>query len=431
MNQKLKIICSKCHNTPIISLNNNLFQIKCIIHGLDKCENINHFLEEENKIEKKDNQCYIHNKEFCWFCKKCAKNICIQCYQDHKNHNKQIVSFPEEMKFKNELDELGKKLKRMKKEEENFNNYTLKFKKLKELIDNLHNLVNEIYEKMSLFNNLFKSQYLFNEAVLNSYDLNALNYNSIININKFKYDNNEIINFRKENNMDEKIKNFNELLRDINLISRDNYIHTFIIPQTDIVLKDTLNEILEFQIKSLKTVCEDKTNLKMDIIGEEFEVKNSIEKKKLSFEFKNKEDQNNILGGISYNIERKALTFYILGDLENGNFLFQCCSDSKSKSASFMLGNFIWLLRLSALTIDKKIIIKKSNKIYRFKVKEDGQLKLKNKNASCIYMKEEIDLNYKDNNLDKYIYIVLSEITPDEWYESSIKIKEIINKIYN
>ena len=421
---KKKILCPKCSCIPTIWLDgkNKIFRIKCHNDGLDECKNIEHFLSES--IKKDDHICGEHNKDYIWYCSnsQCNKNICLECYEFHSTHESDIICFTKKPKQK-EIEKYEEELKILKEEEENFDEITLKFKDLNKHIEKLYILVNETYKNLVSFTEYFKLENLLNKAVLESYDVNTLNYNSILNIKKFKYDKAKITNFKKE--IDQQTESMNDLIRKISLKSDNNYINTFITPETDITLKDTINALITFQIDQIKRTCQTKNNLRMELTGEEIEVTNSIKKRQLNYVFKNIEDNNNILGEINYNKEKKYLMFSILSNLENGDFLFHI-----NRESNFTIGKFAWLMKLAALTVDKEIIVINSKQKFNFIVKEDKLLKYKNKNAKCIFMSEE-DFDLKNSgNLDKFIYIIISEITPDEWYNLTIKIKEYIDIVY-
>ncbi len=57
-------------------------------------------------------------------------------------------------------------------------------------------MINKIYENTNSFNKKFQKQYLFNEAIYESYNIKKLNYNMIMNVKSFNFNKDEINQFQ-------------------------------------------------------------------------------------------------------------------------------------------------------------------------------------------------------------------------------------------
>ncbi len=52
-----------------------------------------------------------------------------------------------------------------------------------------------MYDKVNLFWNRFENQYLFNKSILDSYNINNINYNRIMNMKNFYFNKDEYEQF--------------------------------------------------------------------------------------------------------------------------------------------------------------------------------------------------------------------------------------------
>ena len=117
-----KIICDKCKENNMGKTFNKKF-FKCISCNMKLCPicSLNH--EENHNIIKYDQINYIckkHNEIFAKYCKECKVNICIQCEEEHLNH--ESIYFGNIIPNKKELDI---KLSEFKKSLDRFNEYIL------------------------------------------------------------------------------------------------------------------------------------------------------------------------------------------------------------------------------------------------------------------------------------------------------------------
>ena len=150
-----RIICPECALTPILRLNNLIFISECLSNHKHQSESIETFLSE--KINEQDYQCQEHKSlnYFC-FCKKCKKNICLDCFEYHEDHESDLVFF-HKLKPKQKIyEEYKTQLQMMKKYKIIIGNLYNKIQKLKLKINELNDIINKSYDKIYSFNNIYK-----------------------------------------------------------------------------------------------------------------------------------------------------------------------------------------------------------------------------------------------------------------------------------
>ena len=225
----------------------------------------------------------------------------------------------------------------MNKYKEKFNKLNTNVIQLKKLIGELNNFINIIYNKVNLFWNRFENQYLFNKSILDSYNINNINYNRIMNMKNFYFNKDEYEQFENSINLN-KIK---ELLENINnLLSEKEEINTFITPKYCLNwgLNEAIREIIQNQFDEIVTFIGGKNNLIIEKIGNEIEFSDNLDKKKMkcNYIFKKKNDDT-IYGEIKYDKDKKELTISNIGELETGDLLFGCKKGIKKKD---IIGRF-------------------------------------------------------------------------------------------
>ena len=158
------IKCDQCKTKNKSNTYNNEMYIcnKCNMNLCPLCKS-NH--DKNHKIinyEQKNYICNIHNKEYNSYCEKCHKDLCLLCKKEHKGHK--IISYdeiiPENIPKTVEISII-----------------ILCFKtKINMIIDRLNNFMKniEIYFKII-------------EKNLSNYNINNMNYNTLKNINYFKF----------------------------------------------------------------------------------------------------------------------------------------------------------------------------------------------------------------------------------------------------
>ena len=120
----------------------------------------------------------------------------------------------------------------------------------------------------------------------------------------------------------------------------------------------------------------------------------------LSYKF---ERSKKILAKIDYILSEKKLIFSINNENENFDLLFITSNDCPQM---IELNNLINIISLSR---NKKIEIKRYNKIWIFEIDKENKI---------IQWKEEIDLINKSKSIIEFI---IYDISPEEWYQEKIK----------
>lgn len=425
MNNQLKkyIICPDCLSTTTLKFDGSLFYSKCPLNHSRHSEKINIFLSE--KVKNGEFECEKHKKDYIQFCKICNKNICPDCFEDHEAHENDLVFFPKIRIKKKQYEKYSEELKSMQMHKNKIDKSFNKIQKLKEMINELNNYINELYDEYNLFINKFQNQYNFNKIIFESYDINKLNYNTILNIKNFNFNEDKIHQFK--NNSINKENMINNIIHNINPIAFDNSLNTFISLNycEKWGISEAIREILQNQIDEIITRIGGKKELFVEDTGEEiilFDFFTSSEiKTKLNFIFK-KVNDNKIYGEIKYNKDLKQIIISNIGKMEAGDLLFGCAKTIENKKD--IIGRFGEGMKLAALTfcrLDKKFIIKSNDKIWTFFLRKDDRFKKNNEIQNCLFWKEEINLEYNMNNLDDNVEIIISEINPEEWLKETDK----------
>ena len=236
-----KILCLNC-------LNNNLHNNHTKVKYIEKCY-----------------YCFEHNKKYVCFCKKCNKNICNDCFNDHKRHDENkddnIFYFNKNTPKKTEVQIYKKNLDKIKTQKILFD------QKFEKFIDTLKNKKNE-------FDKNFEDYTELANILINKMNDNNINYEDIISFNNLKLNNNDkniIQDYLLINN------NFNKEGKFlIDLLGKDE------------IVKETKNQnqivkglnnlsIIQNQIKKIKKIQNEITNLNsLSIIAKKIKNKNEI-----------------------------------------------------------------------------------------------------------------------------------------------------------
>jgi len=199
--------CRFCEKND--SLDTFYYCIICDNYICEKCLTENHLNEKSGhpvlKLNCINTSCIIHYKNNKYYCKNCARNICEYCLKISKNHkNHEIINFENIKIDDNYLKDINKEIDNEEKNTKNlfdfFNDYT----KLTE-------------KKLIEYSNLRKDEIELKKNIVNTYENNKNNYNSIENLKKLKFDYFQI-NEDKMHDLDEKEINLNKLKNFKNLI---------------------------------------------------------------------------------------------------------------------------------------------------------------------------------------------------------------------
>ena len=434
---KAYIICPECQSITNLTFDGLTFKSTCPLNHIIKNERINIFLSK--KVNNEEFNCSKHNGPYNQYCKKCNKNICLECYENHEDHEEDLLDLSKIILPK-EYKEYSIKLKTIieykNSNEKPFN----KISKLKEIINELNKNINEIYDKAEIINNKLINLYSFNKAILDSYKNNKLNYNTILNVKNFYFNENEVNQFNKSidlENVTKLIQKINEIAKEdisSNLLNSGNSMNTFVsinyCPNWG--MSEAIREILQNQIHEIVTQIGGKDKLIVENIGEEFELYDkfidSFIKKKLNFIFK-KKDFNKIYGEIKYDKDKKEIRISNIGNLETGDLLFGCLKNIGNRKD--IIGKFGEGMKIAALTfirLNKKFIIKSNGKIWTFFYRKYDKF-IKNKEVqTCLFWNEEKDLEYCENSSNNSVEIVISEFSPEQWFEETDKYLWLSNR---
>lgn len=424
---KLIILCGNCKCTPLLTFSDEDSTVfseckNCLKKLSDSKFSKKNMLFEENLQAEKDYLCpghsesndsnenneYINRYYYIWYCTKCDKNFCNDCYKHHKKHKENLIYFGDERIEEEELEEIKKRRghmmdcqTRLFKLKKHYQELILLINEFKEEVENIFTKINELYIK-------FTEKYIFNFEIVESYNLRRINYNSILNIKKFKYTKNELYDFYVKNSIgkikNKIIKKFEEIKSKIDENFYKDETISILISQL-YPIENILKEIITYQYNEMQKIEYDKKKsiniIKTgDLINIDHNSANSKIKTNLSYKF---ESSDKILGKIDYIQSEKKLIISVNNENENYDLLFITSNDCPQMTE---LNN---LLNTIALSRNKKIEIKRYNKIWSFE---------KDIKHKFIKWKEEIDLINKSKSI---IDFIIYDISPEEWYQEKIK----------
>ena len=405
-----KVICPECLLTPILTLENNVFISKCLNNHKISNESIDHFLSE--KINEEDFKCPNHKlKDYFCFCKKCQKNICIDCYEYHEEHENDLILFHKFKPKKREYDENKMQFKEMEYISNISNNLYLQIKNLKEKINELNELINKEYDNLNIFNNKLQNEFLFNKAIFESYNTSKINYNSILNIKNLIFRNDKNSEYLKSIN----IKKNDELIEEIVTISNVHNIISFpsVLENEETILKEMFKIMIEFWKFKISKIM-DVSSPFLEKIGEEMEIlnnDNSKNKINSNYVIKKSKNDNNIFGEIKYDRNKKEMIISYVKESNNNELL-----EKEDISQEFYLYVYVLFGPYILDKLKKQLIIKSKGKIMNTFFKRNQKSLLVNQ-LTTLFWKEEIDLEYNHNGAENFIYFIITNIDPNEWYK--------------
>ena len=212
-NQINDVLCSNCSidnsHTPFFycTKHNNFICESCSYNHLDcRLISFSHF----------DINCFVHNKYNLFFCKKCKKEICIECTnEEHKNHH----YFQIEPLHKNFIQEYQNNIAKIEKY---FNKFTQEYKKLMKQMDEDINIINNIAG--SLIKN-YQLEIYNSKNLINAYkelqSKKQLSYPIIENVRNFKFKF-QSFDIRKQINIKKTIEELTSLFLESNKIIDSN-----------------------------------------------------------------------------------------------------------------------------------------------------------------------------------------------------------------
>ena len=139
---------------------------------------------ETISLKKMDTYCCLHKSKFIFYCQLCHKNICESCFYMHKNH--QIISLKEIKMSKLEIKELKENIEKEKNT-------------IDEIIIMFNNAINSMKKKFEEVINNKKIVLEFKKTIEEIYEGKDSNFQIIENINRIKF-NNENLHVQQEMN---------------------------------------------------------------------------------------------------------------------------------------------------------------------------------------------------------------------------------------
>ena len=129
-----------------------------------------------------------------------------------------------------------------------------------------------------------------------------------------------------------------------------------------------------------------------------------------------KKNELTIYGKIKYDEDKKTLIISNKGKLYLSNFLLGSLKEETRNPE--LIGKFGEGMKLAILALcrmKKNVIIISTNKKFSFIIKEDSNFFQNNQSQKCLHCKIE---NFKNNNIDENIEVIIKNINKDEWGEN-------------
>ena len=175
-----KIKCDICKDKNKSNTYNNDFYIcyECKMNLCPLCKSIHDKTHTIINYDNKDYICNKHNETLVQYCNNCNIDICLSCYNEHKNH--EIIS------YQNKLIDIIDIRNKMNKFEDVIN-------KLKINLEGIINKLKNIIENMNIIYNI-------NNNILSNYEkTKKRNYKTLSNLNYMnEHIKNEIFNIRNK-----------------------------------------------------------------------------------------------------------------------------------------------------------------------------------------------------------------------------------------
>ena len=236
-----KIKCNKCGiKTKYNSFNNQFY--KCCTCNINLCPLCNSSHDKNHIILDYDECHYVcgkHKENYTKYCKKCKKNICMQCENEgeHKNHNNIYLGdiFPNRNDLKN------------------------KKKAFNEILNKCNKNINEIMDTLNTVKNNINKYYEINCDILNNYEDKNRNYEILYNLKKL-FNNDDIIKDMNYINKGKNISNrFNSILNIFYKTTNNNNINNEIKLTLEVKEEDINNEIYFLDNTNGEFVIDDKS----------------------------------------------------------------------------------------------------------------------------------------------------------------------------
>ena len=163
---ELKIKCNNCDMTKYKPYNKLFF--KCLTCGQNLCNLCNSIHNKSHQTidyDKRNYFCYIHKSKYISYCDRCKINLCSLCDKEHNNNHSRVYF----VNMSEDINDLKKKLNEFKRKIDKLND---KIKQIISILNNFIDNINIIYE--------------INYELINHFDAENKNYETLKNINEIK-----------------------------------------------------------------------------------------------------------------------------------------------------------------------------------------------------------------------------------------------------
>ena len=230
-----KIICDNCKNNKSNSYNKQFFTcLTCKKNFCPLCNSSHKQSHDTIDYDKKNYICNTHKDSFISFCTDSKDNLCIQCEQNHKNHN--IILFRDI--FTN-IDDIKTNMQNFKLEIDSLKNA------IKTIITTLNDFIFNIDQYYEILNN-----------ILNNFTIQNKNYEILYNINEIKNNcKNKEISEINEQDISSQFKNILKLCYKFNNIFDNTKVNNKIINKNNNI-NDTNSHSQVFNQKLIRNKTE-------------------------------------------------------------------------------------------------------------------------------------------------------------------------------
>ena len=164
-----KIICDNCKVKNKGNVNNNEFFrcINCKSNLCPLCRSVHNMSHSIINYDYKNCICEVHGEPYTSYCKQCKKDICMNCDEEHENHE---IDFFQKIKCNKE--QLKNAIINIKNNIEQINNsindFVQKFNKVKKILEKYNEIIDIIYKtsdsKYRNYNKLFNINFVINNS---------------------------------------------------------------------------------------------------------------------------------------------------------------------------------------------------------------------------------------------------------------------------
>ena len=209
---ELKIKCNNCDMTKYKPYNKFFKCLTCGQNLCNLCNTIHNKSHQTIDYDKRNYFCNIHKSKYISYCDRCKINLCSICNKEHNNNHSRVYF----VNMSEDISDLKKKMNEFKRKIDKLND---KIKQIISILNNTIDNINIIYE--------------INYELINHFDGENKNYETLKNINEIK----NIIN----------IQDFDEIINEKNITN--NFISLMKI-YCKMKMKDDINSDDNLKLKN-------------------------------------------------------------------------------------------------------------------------------------------------------------------------------------